>query len=89
MKYLYDREGRKTVEVADYVVIGEDVTFGRNVRICSFSSIGDNSIIGDDVVIESYVQIPAYSKVEKGKIPETKNRKTKKTDYVLERILSG
>jgi UDP-3-O-[3-hydroxymyristoyl] glucosamine N-acyltransferase len=73
MKYLYDREGRKTVEVADFVVIGENVSFGPGVRIGAFSLIEDGVNIAAKTVIKPYSHI--------------KKDIGKKKDKTLEKIL--
>ena len=99
MKLLYDREGRKTVEVAEFVVVGNNVTFGSNVKVMPFSIVGDNSTIGNNVVIDSYVQVPAGSNITNDTIvskyevsfslPAKRKGKKAKQPNVLEQILKG
>ena len=66
MKYLYDKEGRKTVECSEYVVIGNNITFGKNVKIGPFCIIHDNSVIEEGKIIKPYTQVfPKKSNADK------------------------
>lgn len=56
---------KSTVWIADYVVFGENVHIGKNVKIYPHSYIGDNSSIDDDTIVFSSVQV--YPQTQIGK----------------------
>lgn len=52
--------------IHETVIMGENVTIGKGVKIGPYSVIYDNAVIGDDVVIHSHVYIGHNTKIGEG-----------------------
>ena len=91
-----DTKFGKNVLIEPYVVIGEGVTIGNNVKILSFSyiektKIGNNVIIGPfsrlrpDTILEDNSRIGNFVEIKKSKIG--KNSKVSHLSYIGDSIL--